>query len=164
MSTLHAWDSKYKASDKAKGVDASYGITDKATAGWKGLSSYFEKALGTPTGQKLAAFYTKGDKQVRDIHAEARRLADLKAGKSSSTDPIGSTAPGATGPTPVPGTDKTTCQCGGDTGTCPCEPGKCACTGCSKSTIQGDHTATGPADAVTASTGLPPVTEKPAAA
>lgn len=39
--------------------------------------------MGTPTGQKLAHFYTQGDKQVRDIHAEARRLADLKGGKGS---------------------------------------------------------------------------------
>ena len=47
------------------------------------MTSYFEKALGTPTGQKLAQFYIQGDKQVRDIHAEARRLADLRSGKGN---------------------------------------------------------------------------------
>jgi uncharacterized protein (DUF427 family) len=47
-------------------------------SGWKGLSSYFEKALEHPSGQKLVEFYTQTDKQIRDIHNEARRLADLK--------------------------------------------------------------------------------------
>ena len=145
---LTNFDAKYKATDKAKGIDASYGITDKATTGWKGLSSYFEKAIGTPTGQKLAAFYTSSDKQVRDIHAEARRLADLKAGKSNT-------------PAPVAGTDKTTCECGGADGKCPCTEGKCACSGCSKSSVQSEgHTATGPADTVAASTGVAPLGEK----
>ncbi|KAI9881260.1 MAG: hypothetical protein M1830_005546 [Pleopsidium flavum] len=81
---LANFDNKYKATDKAKSMDASYGITEKVQAGWRGLNSYFEKALGTPTGQRLHAFYTQGDKQVRDVHAEARRLADMKSGKSSS--------------------------------------------------------------------------------
>jgi len=79
---LSAFDQKYKATDKAKGLDSSYGITDKASQGWRGLNSYFEKAIGTPTGQKLAAFYTSSEKQVTDIHNEARRLADLKGGKA----------------------------------------------------------------------------------
>ena len=78
---LTQYDEKFHVTDRAKGIDASYGISEKAAAGWQGITSYFEKALGTPTGQKLAAFYTSGDKQVRDIHTEARRLADLKSGK-----------------------------------------------------------------------------------
>lgn len=86
---LSSFDEKYRATDKAKGIDQSYGISDKVTAvgqqGWLTLSSFYEKAMGTPTGQKLAEFYTKSDKQVRDIHAEARRLADLKSGKSGSS-------------------------------------------------------------------------------
>ena len=84
------------------------------------MTSYFEKALGTPTGQKLASFYTQGDKQVRDIHAEARRLADLKAGKANEKN------------MKDVGDGKTTCTCGGNDGTCPCAEGKCACSGCSK--------------------------------
>lgn len=78
---LTQYDEKFHVTDRAKGIDASYKISEKAAAGWQGIASYFEKALGTPTGQKLAAFYTSGDKQVRDIHTEARRLADLKSGK-----------------------------------------------------------------------------------
>ncbi|KAJ9235480.1 hypothetical protein DTO271D3_8273 [Paecilomyces variotii] len=83
---LTNFDKKYQATERAKGLDESYKITDKATSGWKGLNSYFEKALGTPTGRKVRDFYVKTDKQVRDIHAEARRLADLKSGKISDTD------------------------------------------------------------------------------
>lgn len=120
-SALSQFDSKYKATDKAKSVDASYGISDKANSAWTGFSSYYEKAMGTPTGQKVRDFYVAGDKQVRDIHAEARRLADLKQGKTQNE------------PEKVEGTDKTVCKCGGADGACPCEPGHCGCTNCAKS-------------------------------
>ena len=151
---LTKFDSKYKASEKAKGIDASYGISDKAATGWRGLNSYFEKAMGTPTGQKLAAFYTQSDKQVRDIHNEARRLADMKSGKASGP------AANETSMHQVEGTDKTVCQCGGNDGTCPCAEGKCACSGCSKSGVHGETSATGPADSVAASSGVAPLGEK----
>ena len=118
---LTNFDSKYKATDKARAVDSSYGLTNKANQAWMGFNSYFEKALGTPTGQRVRDFYIQGDKQVRDIHAEARRLADLKAGKSSNE------------PEKVEGTDKTVCKCGGSEGSCPCPPGHCACENCAKS-------------------------------
>ena len=155
---LASFDGKYKASDKAKGLDASYGITDKANAGWRGVNSYFEKALGTPTGQKLANFYTQGDKQVRDIHAEARRLADLKSGKQGGS---GNTyEQNEKNMHSVAGTEKTTCTCGGNDGTCPCAEGKCACSGCSKSGLHGEHTATGPADKVAESSEVAPLGEK----
>lgn len=158
---LASFDSKYHATDKAKGLDASYGITDKAYTGWRGLNSYFEKALGTPTGQKLAAFYTSGNKQVQDIHAEARRLADMKSGKSSSGGGGGgSYEQNEKSMQNVPGTEKTTCTCGGDDGTCPCEAGKCACSGCKKSGMHGDKTATGPADTIAQSSGVAPLGEK----
>ena len=161
---LTQFDSKYKATDKAKGLDASYGITDKAAQGWKGLHSYFEKALGTPTGQKLANFYTQSDKQVRDIHAEARRLADLKTGKADgknkSDESGGSKAANEKTMQQVPGSDKTTCSCGGDTGACPCGDGTCACSGCPKSGLAGEKTATGPAVDVAATSGVQPFGEK----
>src|SRR5699024_8115618 len=80
---LSNFDSKYHATDKARGLDTSYGITDKAQSGWRGLNSYFEKALDTPTGRRVRDFYIQTEKQVQDIHAEARRLADLKSGKQS---------------------------------------------------------------------------------
>ncbi|KAL8690653.1 MAG: hypothetical protein Q9218_003947 [Villophora microphyllina] len=152
---LTNFDSKYKATDRAKGIDASYGITEKASRGWAGLSSYFEKAVNTPTGQKLAAFYTQSNKQVQDIHAEARRLADIKVGKTG-----GSKEANEKTMEQVPGTEQTTCKCGGDTGNCPCESGKCACSGCGKSGLAGEKSATGPADKVAESTGVQPLGEK----
>ncbi len=153
---LANFDAKYKATDKARGLDQSYGVTDKAMGVFAGLNSYYEKAMGTPTGQKLANFYTSTDKQVRDIHAEARRLADLKGGKSQG----GSMAENEKTMQHVPGTEKTTCQCGGNTGTCPCAEGQCACSGCSKAGISGEKTATGPADTVAATSGVEPLPEK----
>ncbi|KAI1265492.1 hypothetical protein F5Y18DRAFT_53560 [Xylariaceae sp. FL1019] len=78
MNTLTQLDQKYHATDRAKAVDQSYGITDRATTLFGGLSSYFEKASNTPTGQKLVKFYSDGSRQVQDIHAEAQRLKELK--------------------------------------------------------------------------------------
>ncbi|KAJ4254375.1 Protein vip1 [Fusarium torreyae] len=78
FSTLQGLDQKYHATDRAKATDESYGITQRANSLWLGLSSYFEKASNTPTGKKIANFYTEGSRQVQEVHAEARRLADLK--------------------------------------------------------------------------------------
>jgi len=158
---LASFDAKYKATDKAKGLDASYGITDKAAQGWKGMMSYYEKAMGTPTGQKLADFYTKGNKEVLDVHTEARRLADLKGGKGSSSHEAaagqgGSFEENAKHMTNVGG-EKTVCTCGGDSGVCPCV--NCSCEGCSKSHASA-HTATGDADKLAANTGVAPLGEK----
>ena len=60
----------------------------------------------------------------------------------------------------VPGTEKTICQCGGNTGTCPCAAGQCACSGCSKAGIHGEKTATGPSDVVAETSGVQPLGEK----
>lgn len=120
--TLAGFDQKLGATDTAKSVDTKYGVTDKAMSAWGGLSSYFEKALGTPTGQRIRQFYIQGDKQVRDVHNEARRLADLKAGKTYE-------------PEAVAGTDKTVCKCGGEDGVCGCAPGHCNCARCAKSEV-----------------------------
>lgn len=78
FATLQGLDSKTHATDRAKATDQSYGITQRANSLLTGLSSYFEKATNTPTGQKIAQFYTDGSRQVQEVHAEARRLADLK--------------------------------------------------------------------------------------
>jgi len=120
---LTSFDTRVKATDTAKSVDTKYGVTDKAMSAWGGLNTYFEKALGTPTGQRIRQFYMEGDKQVRDVHNEARRLADLKSGKTND-------------PEPVPGTDKTVCKCGGSEESCPCAPGHCACARCEKSSAE----------------------------
>ncbi|CZT02449.1 related to actin cytoskeleton protein (VIP1) [Rhynchosporium agropyri] len=124
LATLNSLDQKYHATDKAKSVDQSYGVSATASNILTGITSYFEKAAETPTGQKLVNFYSQGSKQVQDIHAEARRLADLK--KQDSGNSVSK----------VPGTEKTTCKCGADPTNCPCETGKCACTGCEKSDVK----------------------------
>jgi hypothetical protein len=139
---LAQYDQKYHVTDRAKGLDASYGISERAAAGWQGLASYFEKALGTPTGQRLAHFYTQSDKQVRDIHAEARRLADLKSGRGdgekgdSSGNASGSLSENQnTTKESVPTTSEDKEE-------------------------KGDHTATGPAAEIAAKTDVAPLTEK----
>lgn len=108
---LQDFDSKFKASEKAQNIDARLGVSKTAAAGWSGFNSYFEKALETPTGQRVRNFYQTGNKQVMDVHNEARHLANLKSNKATDMHE-------------VPGTNKTKCSCGSDTGKCPCAPGK----------------------------------------
>ncbi|KAG5921864.1 hypothetical protein E4U42_005687 [Claviceps africana] len=78
LNTIQNIDQKYHATDRAKATDESYGITQRANSFLTGIGSYFEKASNHPTGKKIAKFYTESSRQVQDIHAEARRLADLK--------------------------------------------------------------------------------------
>ncbi|TQS32955.1 hypothetical protein Golomagni_06714, partial [Golovinomyces magnicellulatus] len=78
LTTLQGLDSKYHATDRARTADQSYGISQRANNLWSGLGSYFEKATNTPTGKKIVQFYTDSQKQVQEVHAEARRLAELK--------------------------------------------------------------------------------------
>ena len=133
---LTNFDQKYKASEKAQGLDSKYKVSEKGLGAWRGMNSYFEKALGTPTGQRVRTFYLDGQKQVFDVHSEARRLADLKAGKFPQEHHMGTDDArlGAEkiGMYKVEGTDRTKCNCQGSTGSCPCEPGKCACASCAK--------------------------------
>ncbi|KAH9891953.1 hypothetical protein C8Q73DRAFT_837499 [Cubamyces lactineus] len=78
------------ATQQAKAVDEQKGITKTA-------SDYYARALSSPFGQKVKAFYTSTSKQVLDIHEEARRIAE--AHKQSSSAPtaqstgVGSAAP-----------------------------------------------------------------------
>lgn len=78
VTTLHNLDSKYHATDRARATDQSYGISQRANNLWLGLNSYFEKAASHPTGKRLVEFYAEGSRQVQEVHAEARRLAELK--------------------------------------------------------------------------------------
>ncbi|RYP40674.1 hypothetical protein DL767_001532 [Monosporascus sp. MG133] len=79
--TLTTLDQKYHATDHARATDQSYGISARVGSLFGGLSSYFEKATSSPTGKKLVQFYANSQRQVQDIHAEARRLAELKKGE-----------------------------------------------------------------------------------
>jgi len=100
-STLKSFDSKYKATEKARAADDKYAVSAKVGAAWNGLSSYFDAASSTPTGQKLRKFYEDGNKQVLDVHNEARYLANLKSAKSGEAGASGSEPPKA----PEPSTD-----------------------------------------------------------
>ena len=82
MTALNQFDSKYKVTDKAQQMDSKYGVSARAQQGWRGLASYFDKAAGTPTGQKVRSFYEVGQKQVLDVHNEAKHLSSLKSGKT----------------------------------------------------------------------------------
>ncbi|ORY14825.1 actin cytoskeleton protein-like protein [Clohesyomyces aquaticus] len=128
-STLKTIDNRLQATQKAQAVDTKFGVTEKALAGWRGLNSYFEKASGTPTGQKLRQFYEVGNKNVMDVHNEARHLADLKT-KGSATGEKPSVEEAQV--EQIPGSEKTKCNCGATAEKCPCPPGKCGCTNCSK--------------------------------
>lgn len=97
--TLRSFDQRLGATQKAQAVDQKLGATEKVTAAWNLLGSYFDKAAGTPTGQKLRQFYETGNKTVVDVHNEARHLADLKGNKQSSA---GSAATDAHQAAPVP--------------------------------------------------------------
>ena len=138
---LTQYDEKFHVTDRAKGLDASYGISERAVAGWQGITSYFEKALGTPTGQKLANFYTQGDKQVRDIHVEARRLADLKSGKGGE----GEKGSGGGSAEHEPSGEKSKAGTGEEKG----EKGE-----------KGEHSATGQAADIAAASNVAPLGEK----
>ncbi|EGS19951.1 RNA recognition motif-containing protein [Thermochaetoides thermophila DSM 1495] len=100
LNTLKNLDAKYHATDRALAADAQYNLTGRATSLLTGLSSYFEKASHTPTGKRIVDFYTAHSKQVQDIHAEARRLADLKK-EEAGGDPLK-----ASGLNKVPGLER----------------------------------------------------------
>lgn len=111
LETLQKLDQKTQASGRAKSIDQKYDITNKASQTvstvWSGLNSYYEKAAGTPTGQKIVDFYSKSSKQVQDIHKEALRLAELKkkeAAGSSETAPASTKASKSTHETAEAGT------------------------------------------------------------
>ncbi|KAI0350338.1 hypothetical protein OH77DRAFT_1080606 [Trametes cingulata] len=80
------------ATQQAKAVDEQKGITKTA-------SDYYTRALSSPFGQKVKAFYTSTSKQVLDIHEEARRIAETQRQSGTSTAPtatstgVGSAAP-----------------------------------------------------------------------
>lgn len=46
---------------------------------------YYLKAITSPLGQRVRAFYTESSKQVQDIHEEARRIADHEKNEKLSS-------------------------------------------------------------------------------
>ncbi|KAF8909019.1 hypothetical protein CPB84DRAFT_1813261 [Gymnopilus junonius] len=66
------------ATQQAKAVDEQKGYSKVA-------HDYYLKAITSPFGQKVKAFYTDTSKQVQDIHEEARRIADQEKSKLPAT-------------------------------------------------------------------------------
>lgn len=124
---LQNFDQRLHARETAEKVDSKYGITETATAGLAYLGSFFDKALGTPSGQKVREFYVAGNKQVMDVHSEAMRLAGLEGTGKAQPEPVGA--------------GKTHCSCGGAEGKCGCKPGQCTCSNCGKKEITKEEVA-----------------------
>ncbi|KAI0290113.1 hypothetical protein B0F90DRAFT_645190 [Multifurca ochricompacta] len=57
------------ATQHAKAMDEQKGYSKVA-------EDYYTRALGSPLGQRVRAFYTTTSKQILDIHEEARRITD----------------------------------------------------------------------------------------
>ena len=60
-------------------------------------TQYYAKALSSPFGQKVKAFYTTTSKQVLDIHEEARRIHETHKASAQGSTPS-STGVGTTNP------------------------------------------------------------------
>ena len=85
LTTLQGLDQKYHATDRAKATDQNYGISQRANSLFSGLNSYFEAAANHPTGKRIVQFYSDSSQQVQQVHAEARRLANLKKEESGGS-------------------------------------------------------------------------------
>jgi len=147
---LTSWDQKLHPVDRARSVDETYKVTEKAGQAYNVLQQYFEKNVSENNKRKIRDFYTQTQKQVLDIHTEARRLADEKKGRQQKPAECGCTGTGNCSCAPgqcscsnctnsraggsgaaaaAPTTEKQTCGCS-DQGTCTCAPGTCGCSKC----------------------------------
>ncbi|KAI8994111.1 hypothetical protein BD414DRAFT_481455 [Trametes punicea] len=79
------------ATQQARAVDEQKGFSKTA-------SDYYARALSSPFGQKVKAFYTSTSKQVLDIHEEARRIAETHKHGSTGTSTATSTGVGTAAP------------------------------------------------------------------
>ncbi|KAG1880711.1 hypothetical protein C8R48DRAFT_588023, partial [Suillus tomentosus] len=87
------------ARTRAKTIDEQKGYSKVA-------HEYYSKAISSPFGKSVLEFYTNTSKQVRDIHEEARRMADQHPVTSSSaanTSGTHATSTGTAGPDAEPG-------------------------------------------------------------
>jgi len=92
------WDAKHHVNERATQVGEKHHILENARHAFNSIESYFEKALNTQTGHKLRQFYEKGEKEVRDVHNEAKYLAGFMKEKQGHC-------------TCVPGTESKECKC-----------------------------------------------------
>ncbi|CUA72562.1 Protein vip1 [Schizosaccharomyces pombe 972h-] [Rhizoctonia solani] len=64
-----------KAQETVAGIRERAMAMDEQKGYSKQASSYYERAINSPLGQKVFAFYSSTSKQVLDIHDEAKRIA-----------------------------------------------------------------------------------------
>jgi len=64
-----------KAQETVAGIREKAAAMDEQKGYSKQASSYYERAINSPLGQKVLAFYSSTSKQVLDIHEEAKRIA-----------------------------------------------------------------------------------------
>lgn len=81
---------------KTREVDQSRGVTAK-------FSEYYNRVFSTGVGQKVQQFYTTTQKQVLDVHEEARRLADEKKAAAGTATPTSASVPAPTATSTEPG-------------------------------------------------------------
>ncbi|KAK4049791.1 hypothetical protein OIV83_003847 [Microbotryomycetes sp. JL201] len=91
------------AQTKLQQVDEKQGLSAKANAAAIVGTKYYNAALASSWGAKVHAFYTRAEKNVRDVHEEALRIKESKRpsgtstpttsnpGVSSTTEPVAST-------------------------------------------------------------------------
>jgi len=70
-----------QATAQARSVDEQKGYTKVA-------HEYYSKAIASPFGGQVLSFYTSTSKQIRDIHAEARRIVDQRKAAASAPTPV----------------------------------------------------------------------------
>lgn len=85
------------ATQQAKAIDQQKGyskVANDVSGGNVGINlvliqsaKYYSRALSSPWGQKVKAFYTTTTKQVQDIHEEARRIADQRKQTKAPAEP-----------------------------------------------------------------------------
>jgi len=79
---------------RAKSIDEQHRITSQA-------KDYYARAIKSPIGQKVLAFYTDLSKQVSDVHEEAVRIAANEHEKEKAAEGTTSTPAEATAPPPT---------------------------------------------------------------
>jgi len=85
--------------NKTKEVDQHRGVSAR-------LMEYYSKIVGTPVGQRVHSFYTTTQKQVLDVHEEAKRIAEAKKTAAAQAEVANPAAAAST--TSVPSTAATT--------------------------------------------------------
>ncbi|KAI0930748.1 hypothetical protein AcV7_004848 [Taiwanofungus camphoratus] len=79
------------AHQQARTIDEQKGYSKQAT-------DYYARALSSPLGQKVKAFYTTTSKQILDIHEEARRIAATHKASHGSAPTATSAGTGTAAP------------------------------------------------------------------